>query len=451
MDLNITDMCDPFFAINRAIAQIEANQHEQPDNQINPSKEPMNANNIVNVQHLDFYDFYNALNNLQNQQVDAAHQESSTIRRKRFNNVEIVQPFDNVRREEELNYAEYYSRVMGDEGDRDLLNSFIDRIVESNMTVSVNSNLHVVAQIIRNPHGAGKRLLAETLDSKILKKKRRFLYVVENEHNSLCFGMNVAHLLNPNITDNEALTIGKRMQNSAGMSDDTAVTVIDILKFEAQLNCKIVVLFRTDAKRNLSKFETDSPRKDDTLFLFLNENHYYGIISEKAFLGCKNTTKYVDSLSFLTMHLADMPKALGFEDAVKGFFPHGFSSENTLNYVGPHPPPQTYGLERMSGNGKREFETWYETVRHGTFHFKNEAVRYCQYDVDILFEACCIFRKGYIGETGVDPFSCVTIASACMKVFRKSFLAANTLAIPSPDNYRRHFKSFSNVSIQWLE
>ncbi|KAF0029445.1 hypothetical protein F2P81_018550 [Scophthalmus maximus] len=122
--------------------------------------------------------------------------------------------------------------------------------------------------------------------------------------------------------------------------------------------------------------------------------------SRQTMIKCK----YVDSLSFLTMRLADMPKALGFEDAVKGFFPHGFSSENTLNYVGPHPPPQTYGLVRMSGDGKREFEKWYETVRHGTFDFKNEAVHYCQNDVDIVFEACCIFRKGYIGETGVDPF-----------------------------------------------
>ncbi|KAF0036503.1 hypothetical protein F2P81_011815 [Scophthalmus maximus] len=41
-----------------------------------------------------------------------------------------------------------------------------------------------------------------------------------------------------------------------------------------------------------------------------------------------------------------------------------FSSANKLHYVGPHPPPQTYGLERMSGDGKWEFETWYETVRH---------------------------------------------------------------------------------------
>ncbi|KAF0047692.1 hypothetical protein F2P81_001325 [Scophthalmus maximus] len=700
-------------AINRAIAQIEANQHEQPDNQINPSNEPIIANNIGDVQPLDFFgDLNNALNNLRNQQgtgnpdpkppdsatvndqetaqpscsthnaVDAAdHEPSTTTRCERFNNVEIIQPLEVVRCVDELNYAEYYCRVTGmletaaerafqqagrqdvvqfelrsdnpnhnasvilrgEEGDRVLLNSFIDRVVQSNMTVSVDSNLHVVAQIIRNTHGAGKRLLAETLDSEILKKKRRFLYVVDNEHNSLFFAMNLAHLLNPNITDNEALTIGKSMQNSTGMSDDTAVTLSDIPKFEAQLNCKIVVLFRTDTKRTLSKFVTDSPRKYDTLFMFLHENHYYGIISAKAFLGCKNVCnycyegynnpathkcpghcsvclhpsctdhhiralvcpdcnrtcrsplcfnnhkepkdrplvqkrvsqcnifkkclncnwcyyipltvqikpqecsklkckicgcnvecethrcyiqplkqeteyseklvfydfetyldgkgvhvpflvctktlygkiwnaygedcavcfilhfrrplfrnsvfiahnsrgfdsylliktmltlnmlpgltmqgskvicftdddykhKYVGSLSFLTMRLADMPKALGFEDAVKGFFPHGFSSANTLTYVGPHPPPQTYGLERMSGDGKREFETWYET--------------------------------GYIGETGVDPFSCVTIASACMKVFRTNFLAANTLAIPSPDNYRRQFKSFSDVSIQ---
>ncbi|KAF0023435.1 hypothetical protein F2P81_024065 [Scophthalmus maximus] len=125
MDLNIPDMCDPFFAINHAIAQIEANQHEQPDNQMNPSNEPTNANNIVDVRPLDFFeDLNNASNNLQNQQ------------------------------------------------------------------------------------------------------------------------------------DNEALTIGKSMQNSAGMCDDTAVTLSDIL------------------------------------FLFLHENHYYGIISAKAFLGCKNVCNY---------------------------------------------------------------------------------------------------------------------------------------------------------------
>ncbi|KAL7390279.1 hypothetical protein ABVT39_018185 [Epinephelus coioides] len=68
----------------------------------------------------------------------------------------------------------------------------------------------------------------------------------------------------------------------------------------------------------------------------------------------------------------------------------------------------------MSKEGKREFEAWYETVHHDTFNFEKEAIRYCQNDVDILALACDIFRKGYIDETDVDPFSCTTIASACV-------------------------------------
>ncbi|XP_049913668.1 uncharacterized protein LOC126398400 [Epinephelus moara] len=103
----------------------------------------------------------------------------------------------------------------------------------------------------------------------------------------------------------------------------------------------------------------------------------------------------------------------------------------------------------MSKEGKREYQAWYETVRHG--NFEKEAIRYCQNDVDILGQACGIFRKGYINETGVDPFSCATIASACMKVFRTNFLCPDTLAIQSPDDYRRRRKAYSNAGVQWLE
>lgn len=60
---------------------------------------------------------------------------------------------------------------------------------------------------------------------------------------------------------------------------------------------------------------------------------------------------------------------------------------------------------------------------------------------DILSEACRFrFRKRLIEETNVDPFSCVTIASACMKVLCTNFLLSNTLAISSSDNYRKQFK-----------
>lgn len=116
---------------------------------------------------------------------------------------------------------------------------------------------------------------------------------------------------------------------------------------------------------------------------------------------------------FLTSRLSALPKVLGFPDKNKGFFPHRFSSENHLKYLGPYPEPEAYGIKQMSKEGKREYQAWYETVRHGTFNFEKEAIRYCQNDVDILGQACGIFRKGYIDEMGVDPFGCATIASAC--------------------------------------
>ena len=122
-----------------------------------------------------------------------------------------------------------------------------------------------------------------------------------------------------------------------------------------------------------------------------------------------------------------------------------------MNYVGPYPPPEAYGVEQMTKEGKREFDIWYATVHQGTFNFEKEAISYCQNDVDILLEACCIFRKGYTDKTGVGAFSCVIIASACMKVFCTNFVPLNTLAVSSPDNYQRQFKSYSNASIQWLE
>ncbi|TKS65331.1 hypothetical protein D9C73_028582 [Collichthys lucidus] len=126
--------------------------------------------------------------------------------------------------------------------------------------------------------------------------------------------------------------------------------------------------------------------------------------------------KFIDSLSFLTMRLSAMPKALGFSDQTKGHFPHGFSSEKNLQYIGAYPPPHNYGVERMTRAQQQEFYGWYREVSQGTFDFEKEARLYCENDVDILAKGCVLFRNQFLTDTGVDPFSCITIASACMKV-----------------------------------
>ncbi|XP_034080793.1 uncharacterized protein LOC117551842 isoform X1 [Gymnodraco acuticeps] len=550
--------------------------------------------------------------------------------------------------------------------------------------VMAEGNMELVVQIVQAPRGGvqGKRMISKMLDSEIVKKKARFLYVVQNSSNQLCFAINLALLLHDNLTDNEGVKRGKEIQNMAGLTAHTAVTFSDIDKFEDSLNCKIVVFYRNGDDRTLCTFQTDAPTRDKTVFLFLLHNHYYGVKNLKGFLGspyvcehcytgyssqwshsctghcyvcldpactreefkpifCKDCNKtcrtvgchsrhkeqkqrstdiasncdlhkkcadcqlsyytpkskadkthkcvtkkcktckeklpststlgcekhlcyigvqpketehndnivfydfetmagadgvhipflvctktlggeiwvgegidcarqflahfrspkfknatfiahnakgfdsyfiinamvaqglkppltmqgskvisftdedfghrYIDSLSYLSMRLADMPKALGFGDKIKGYFPHGFSSEANLSYIGPYPPARCYGVERMTTGEKSDFLTWYETVRRGIFDFREQALLYCKNDVDILAQGAALFRKGFLGETGVDPFSRATIASACMKVFTTNFLTPKTLAIPPPDDYRRENKTYSDAGIQWLE
>ncbi|CAG5896577.1 unnamed protein product [Menidia menidia] len=161
--------------------------------------------------------------------------------------------------------------------------------------------------------------------------------------------------------------------------------------------------------------------------------------------------KFIDSLSFLTMKLSAMPKALGFDDQSKGFFPHLFSSQANLNYSGAYPPPSCYAAELMTPAERLRFDVWYNEASKGSFDFQKEALHYCKNDVEILYKGCVKFREEFFKETNVNPFKCITIASACMKVFTSNFLPAKSLAIPSAVDYRRQCKTFSSASIHWLE
>ncbi|KAI3357159.1 hypothetical protein L3Q82_015465, partial [Scortum barcoo] len=181
-----------------------------------------------------------------------------------------------------------------------------------------------------------------------------------------------------------------------------------------------------------------------------NLQEYYWTDSKVVLGYVKNDAKRFHTFTATGYNIA-FPKALGFTDQSKRHFPHGFSSRERLNYVGPYPPSGDYGLERMSASDRDAFLAWYRDASRGVFDFKKEALKYCRQDVDILAEGCLRFRDQFVKDTQLDPFSCITIASACIKVFRTNFLTPQTLAVPPPDDYRRQFKSFSHPCIQWLE
>jgi hypothetical protein len=83
----------------------------------------------------------------------------------------------------------------------------------------------------------------------------------------------------------------------------------------------------------------------------------------------------------------------------------------------------------MSPKERERFMTWYETVRHGPFDFHKEMESYCDNDVVILGEGCLRFREEVIKDAGIDPWSCTTIASACMKTYRMSTTVVSSTVV----------------------
>ncbi|XP_077361782.1 uncharacterized protein LOC144006673 [Festucalex cinctus] len=656
------------------------------------------------------------------QSSDTNRQVGGQVRRPNFNNLEIRRRLNTTRPEDPLDFAAFYTNIgnnlneavqevirstsrgdivqaeivgenvrehcyldaVNDPNDvTDAVHNLLDRIAQSNTEVLADNSLELVVQIVFDVNGGGgaKRKLILTTNDEMVQKKKRCLYITYDKDDKLCFARSLAYLLDGSLTVDQATQRARYLQQSVGLTCETAVSLRDVHKFETLVKRKIVIAYRADCERPLSFFETQYPKSEDSVFLLLLDGHYYGIKSVKEFIGksyfcrqcykghknqeqhsceghchicldptckqqpfkaihcndcnkicqnescfvkhkerrqtsksetsncekykkcsecsveyyvksqgenvkhkcpqakctvcgevlpkggdeargnphlcymqplkpeapckqiiyydfetfigadgkhkpylvCTKSTKgvekhwlgldcveqfldyvrnprfeqskliahnakgfdayiilnkmvdmgvnvsvimqgskvicfsdtdyklgYIDSLSFLTMPLSSLPKALGFIDQTKGYFPHGFSSLDHLNYIGPYPDPKYYGVERMSTVHRTKFFEWYEVACKGTFNFAQEALMYCRNDVNILATACEKFREEFLNATGTDPFNSVTIASSCMKVFRNNFLTPKTLAITPTDNYIQQSKSFSRDSIQYL-
>ena len=163
--------------------------------------------------------------------------------------------------------------------------------------------------------------------------------------------------------------------------------------------------------------------------------------------------KFKDSLNFLPMPLAKLPKMFDMKELCKGYFPHLFNTKENQTYVGSMPPIATYDPDSLKENERNNFYNWYQEQleKNYVFDFEKEILQYCRSDVDILRRCCLKFRDLFINTTGVDPFhSCITIASACNRVYRSKFLKEDTIAIIPPQGYRpkdRH----SLAAIRWLK
>ena len=189
-------------------------------------------------------------------------------------------------------------------------------------------------------------------------------------------------------------------------------------------------------------------------FLIDNAIHY-----EIIYRGAKNLSmtvplfniKFIDSINFITMSLAKFPKTFGQDELCKGYFPHMFNKDENQNYVGPIPCQNDYGVNFMKPGEREAFIAWHDeqVANNYRYDFREEIIKYCRSDVDILRKCCLLYREMFRKETGIDPFNkALTIASYCQEVYRTNFLKKDTIAVFNNDRQLKIKQS--NVAVKWL-
>ena len=161
--------------------------------------------------------------------------------------------------------------------------------------------------------------------------------------------------------------------------------------------------------------------------------------------------RFIDSINFIPMALAKFPKTFGQDELCKGYFPHMFNKDENQNYVGPIPCQNDYGVNFMKPGERDAFIAWHDeqVANNYRYDFREEIIKYCRSDVDILRKCCLLYREMFRNETDIDPFNkALTIASYCQEVYRTNFLKKDTIAVFNND---RQWKiKQSNVAVTWL-
>lgn len=161
--------------------------------------------------------------------------------------------------------------------------------------------------------------------------------------------------------------------------------------------------------------------------------------------------RFLDSLNYFAKPLAELPEMFNFPQQ-KGFYPYLFNTPENYLYNGPIPDISYFSPDTRNKKEREALLTWYKRQVKAKVEFvhRDEIIRYCKSDVEILRLASTQFRNFFWSENKIDPFiDAATLASACNKVFRANYLPADTIGIIPNGGYR--FKdNQSQIGLKWL-
>ena len=80
--------------------------------------------------------------------------------------------------------------------------------------------------------------------------------------------------------------------------------------------------------------------------------------------------KVIDSLNFLPMKLSKLPKAFGFKELKKGWFPHFFNTRDNQEYLGPYQDSKYYRCNYMGHEKREECVAWLDSKKNCVSDFR---------------------------------------------------------------------------------
>lgn len=124
-----------------------------------------------------------------------------------------------------------------------------------------------------------------------------------------------------------------------------------------------------------------------------------------------------DSMLHLPGSLAGLAKAFCRGRMIKGYFPHLFNRPENQDYVGPIPDKKYFAMDfaAKEQGDLDDFDKWYDEWE-GDWNFKNELIKYCRNDVEMLADIVQQYDQIYFDSFGAHPFYYTTTPSAMQDV-----------------------------------
>ncbi len=154
-----------------------------------------------------------------------------------------------------------------------------------------DSALQLCVSVVRNRQGGVRRKLSDLAHNMVIQKNKMNLFVARNITNNMCFSICLANFLNPQCPDQELVRIGRDIHTEQGYEPQDKIAFHDVFKFEKALDLKIVIFYRSSSGK-LELYKNTDETHQNTVHLYLHEEHYYMIKNLKAFFGYAYVCEY---------------------------------------------------------------------------------------------------------------------------------------------------------------